>query len=118
VAAAPTNGHDCSGFDEATVEFEVGATDITVDGKVQESDDDGVADAYADIPGAAVTQFSATDDNKIKAISINMMGRKKFLKPIMTVGDGSVGAICAVRVRLSKAGQQPTAHGYAQLVEV
>jgi len=110
-------GKDCSGYGRATFALSVGATDTTVDLKVQESDDDST---YTDISGAAITQLGATDDNSCAVIEVDMRPgvRKKFLRAVLTVGDGTNGADTAVLLMLDQAASKPTSHGADDVVRV
>lgn len=62
--------------------------------KVQESDDDGVLDAYADIAGAEITGSDlpqSNDDAKTWGILIDLKNaRKRYLKLVVVV-DGNTG---------------------------
>lgn len=75
----------------------VGATDTTVDFKIRSATaSDGTG--AADITGKAVTQLSATDDNKIVTIEIRaeellaLTGQPSYIYGLVTVGNGSTGA--------------------------
>lgn len=108
---------DTLGWDYATFIFYLGATDIAFTAmKVQESDTTG--SGMADVPGAVFgtslndagatsTLPSATDDNKIFAISLDLTKRKRFLDPVVTIGDGTVGGFCAALCILSRGEQGP-----------
>ncbi len=74
----------------------VGATDITVDAKLRQAQDDSGTNAK-DITGAAVTQFSGTDDNKwasidVDAARLDVNGNFTHVELLITVGDGTTGA--------------------------
>lgn len=110
---------DCRGFDYLTIYVMLGASDIAMVAlKVQESDDDGSADAYADVPGlvfgtsnqisGAVSVLpSATDDNKIFAFEINLKGRDRYQKLVATAGDGTTGTFLTAWGDLSRAEEAP-----------
>jgi hypothetical protein len=77
----------------------VGATDTTVDIKLQSATaDDGTG--AADISGKAATQLTATDDNKQVVIEITaeeMPANTGYCAAVVTAGDGTSGAlVCAV----------------------
>ncbi len=101
----------------------LGATDIALAAfKLRESNDDGSADAYADVPGAdfsvsPATLPSATDDNKVFAIQVNMLGRKRYLDLTLTAGNGSTGTyatVIAILSRLQITPQKAADRGFAQ----
>ncbi|HUT58055.1 MAG TPA: hypothetical protein VNA25_09430 [Phycisphaerae bacterium] len=117
---APTTTYaDCAGYNHATFILGLGVTDTTVDAKLQESDASG--SGYADITGAAITQLSGTDDDSVAAIEVDLTGpRKRYLKPVITVGAGSSGAALGAYMVLSRADAAPpalVAAGLSKLVE-
>lgn len=72
------------GFRYAWCAIAVGATtgsptSFTVDAKVQESDDDST---YTDVTGATMTQITAA--NQVGEIGLNLEGRKKFIRLVIT----------------------------------
>jgi hypothetical protein len=115
-ASATTNSVNTEGFAHATFLVELGATDIALTAlKLQESDTDS---SYGDVTGAIFgtsalpdgttsTLPSATDDNKIYAIYVDLKGRKKYLDMVITVGDGTAGGYVACQCILSGADVQP-----------
>jgi len=68
-ASATSDWVDMSKFDEVVFVVAVGATDATVDAKLQEASDASGTGA-ADISGKAITQLGATDDNKQAVIRV------------------------------------------------
>jgi len=110
-------GVDCNDFDGAMFVLQVGTIDIAVNLKIQESDDDST---YVDITGAAITALGADDDNKFCVIDVNMTpgSRKRYLRAVLTVGDGTAGADTAVLALLYKAGAKPTTSGAVEVVKV
>lgn len=114
--SAVTNSVNTEGFAYATFLVELGATDIALTAlKLQESDTDG---SYADVTGAifgtsadptgtTTTLPSATDDNKVYAIFVDLKGRKKWLDMVITMGDGTAGGYVACQCILSGADIQP-----------
>ena len=114
-ASATTNSIDTTGYSYATVLVELGVTDIALTAlKLQESDTDS---SYADITGAVfgtsadptgatTTLPSASDGNKIFAFYVDLKGRRKYLKPVITVGNGTAGAFVACQCILSGADVQ------------
>lgn len=103
-ASITTASVDTRGFDYAVIRVMMGATDIAMSAlKVQESNDDGSTDSYADVTGlvfgtstnlAGSTSAvpSATDDNKMFAMYVDLRGRKRYLDLVATGGDGAAGA--------------------------
>src|SRR5258708_663138 len=95
-AAATTAILDTLGAAWVTFEAIFGAMDIAVAVmKLTESDDPAMAGA-TDVPGAnfatsPATLPSATDDNHVFGIQVNMLGRKRYLDLSLTVGDGAAG---------------------------
>ena len=110
---------DTLGYAHATFLLLLGAIDIECDAKLTESDVSG--SGYADITDAAITQLDGDDDDKMVAIEVSLTGRKRYLKPVITVGDGSAGAYLAAVVILTRGEQSPAnaaAAGLAELVKV
>lgn len=122
-ASATCNVVDTLGFRYARYVFQFGAMDIAVSAmKIQEADAKSSATALtsgADITGAVFgtstndagstsTLPSATDDNKFFTWEIDLRGRKRYLLPVITGGDGSAGAFFAVFAELHKGEQVPT----------
>ena len=90
VGAVNGTGIDCRGFDELQVALDVGAIGAgsTVDFKLQESSDDGVADAYADITGLSITQIVAA--NKSALLNVDLSQRERYIRAVCTVGVNAV----------------------------
>lgn len=57
----------------------VSGTATTLNGKLQHSDDDGSADPYADVTGAAMTQLGASGATKQK-IAVAVQELKKYVR--------------------------------------
>lgn len=76
-----------------------GGTAPTLDVKLQDSDDDGVADAYADIAGAAFTQVDDTAGGSRQVIKINTSEVKKWVRIVLTI-TGSAGQTFTFSVNL------------------
>jgi len=121
---------DTAGFDYLQVVVTLGATDIALTVlKLQTSDTDG---SYADLTGAvfgtstgidgvASTLPSATDDNKIFVIEVDLRGKKRWFDLVATIGDGSAGGFLAVTAILSKSEIAPitaAGRGAAQILRV
>lgn len=95
----PSAGVDMQGFNSAMFLVLLGT--ITSTGvpsiKIQQSDDDGVADGYSDLEGTA---FAATDadDDKIIAVEI-LRPTKRYLKLILARTTANVvldGIVCVL----------------------
>jgi len=117
--AATVTYIDTKGWDHATFILAAGAIDITLDAKVQECDTSG--GSYADITGAAITQIAADGDDTVYAIEIKLAGRKRFLQPVITAGDGSTGCYLAALVVLTRGEASPAnaaGAGLAELIKV
>jgi len=77
---------------------QVGATDITVNAKLQ-SADDAAGTNPLDIPGKATSQWGATDDNKIKILNVSKDELNEgdvAVACIVTIADGTLGANVSV----------------------
>lgn len=75
-----------------------GTNDITCDFKVQE---DAASDGATatDVTGSAITQLGASDDNKMVVVSVPQTAfTKRYVKGLITCGDGVAGVDCAVLV--------------------
>lgn len=91
-------------FNRATFILNLGATDITIDAKVQQAT--AVAGTNAkDVTGAVLTQIAALGDNKYMVIEVeadhmDVAGGFNHLQLSITVGDGTVGGdVSAVILR-------------------
>lgn len=116
-ASVTTASIDTRGFDYAQIYVLLGDLDIALSAlKIQESDDDGNSDAYADITGATMdggTDIqgttlalpSASDDDQTHVFEIDLRGRKRYLDVVATVGDGSTGAWVYIFAVLSRSSQ-------------
>ena len=131
-----TNVVDTKGWKRATFIVTLGATDIALTAlKLQESDAitnattlNGGTDVTGAIfgtslnnTGAVSTLPSATDDNKLFCIDVDLRGRKRYLDLLATIGNGAAGAFLTVHVILSNGEATPctaTDRGYAQELTV
>ena len=110
-AAATTAALDTKGWEEATFIVQLGALDIAISTmKLQESDSSG--SGYTDISGAdfsvsPLTLPSATADNNLYAIYVNLVGRKRYLDLSLTLGDGAAGTYVSVLAILSRGKEAP-----------
>lgn len=127
---------DTFGYDYAVIEVTLGATDIALTAlKIQESDVKASGTSLtggADVvgtrfgtdnndTGVASTLPSATDDNNVFSIFLDLRGRKRYLLPVVTVGNGTAGAFATVTGRLSRAQRSPqdaASAGYTQRLVV
>jgi hypothetical protein len=111
-AAFPTATIDTKGFRAACIILQLGALDIAVAVlKLQESDDSGMSGA-TDVPGAdfsvsPLTRPSATDDNTLYGIFVDLRGRKRYLDLSLTGGDGTLGSFASVIAILERAEETP-----------
>jgi len=121
-ASFTTNVIDTKGFRFVRINLMIGATDIAMTAlKVQEADaasdattltsgadvaDLVVGTATTDAGGASALP-SATADNTIQSFEIDMRGRKRYLKLIATIGDGSAGAFACAWAELHRAEKLP-----------
>lgn len=87
----------------------VGATDGTVDVKLQECTAADGTGSVTDVTGALITQIAATDDNRMAVISVaKSLLTKRYLLALVTVASSSTGANYSVIVAAyGKAGQLP-----------
>lgn len=122
---------DCRGFDYATVKAHIGATDIPLTAlKVTECDTSG--GTYVDVTGlrfgtdtntAGATSAlpGSTDDNKFWAFDCDLRYRKRYIKVVATVGNGSTGANIAVWVELQRAeaaAETASERGYEEVLRI
>jgi hypothetical protein len=109
--SATTNAIDAKGWDYLQVVCTVGATDIAMSAlKLQTSDTDS---SYADltgaifgtstnIDGATSAVPSATDDNKLFVIEVDLRGKKRYFDLVATAGNGTAGTYFSAVAILSK----------------
>lgn len=135
-AALACNVIDTLGYDYCEVFVYHGATDIAdVACKVQESDTKSntttltsgadvtglVYGTSTNIAGSTSSLPSSTADNTCHKFEIDLKGRKRYLLPAVTAGDGAAGTYFAIFALLSKAEVQPTSasgRGYADILRV
>ncbi|HSU68413.1 MAG TPA: hypothetical protein VLJ39_16155, partial [Tepidisphaeraceae bacterium] len=105
-AAVTCASVDRRGFDYAVVRVAVGATDVGLTAfKLQESDDNTT---FTDIPGAdySVSPLALPGSgasNTLWEWQVDLRGsRKRYLRPAITVGNGTLGAFVACAVELSR----------------
>ena len=108
---------DTAGYEFAQFYFLLGATDIgfTVL-KMQESASTGtgmtdvtglVWGTSNNISGSTSTLPSATNDDTVFIMDIALQVRQRYLDPVVTIGNGSVGGFMAAWCLLSRAHQLP-----------
>jgi hypothetical protein len=121
--AFTSNEADTKGFSEALCLIAVGATDIATAAapKIQESDTSG--SGFGDVSGGGLADaITATEDNKFFAIHFPDLTKfKRYLKCVMTAGDGTVGTNAAVVWLLGRADEVPggaSGQGFEELVTV
>lgn len=121
-----TTAIDTAGYDHLTLLVSLGATDIAMAAlKVQEDDDSALGsptDITATVFGTATndtgstsTLPSATDDNDIFAIEIDLKGRQRYIDVVATAGNGSLGTYASIIGILSKPGIGPSTAAEAGL---
>ncbi len=112
-AAFTTTAIDTAGFRYCTIYVLFGAMDIAMAAlKVQESDASNMSGAVdvsgADFSVSPATLPSATADNKLYAIDVNLDGRLRYLDLSATGGDGTTGTYMVAWAVLSKAAIEPS----------
>jgi hypothetical protein len=135
-ASLTCNVIDTTGYADLEIIVMLGATDIALTAlKVQESDTKSSAtaltsgvDITASVFGTANQDTnvasvlpSATDDNKLFSFKIDLRGRKTFLLPVVTVGNGSTGAYLSIVALLGRAQDAPrlaSEAGYSQRIVI
>jgi hypothetical protein len=122
-ASLTTNVIDCKGFNFLRVVVYFGAMDIAVTAlKLQEAD--AASDATTLTSGADITGTvfgtatidagstsalpTATDDNKFFTFEVDLRGRKRYVKPVVTCGDRAAGTYVCVWAELDRGEQCPT----------
>ena len=105
----PSNGVDMSGWDGVCFVFGFGTlTSGAVTGiRAQSSEDDGVADTYADIAGSAQT-VADTESNKLRYMDI-LRPPERYVKPYVdrATQNAVLDFIIAIRYRAHGAVVQP-----------
>ena len=122
-ATVKTDWIDMSKHQKCMFIIAVGATDITVDAKLREGLDSTGGSAQ-DITGKAITQLSATDDNKqaiieVDASELDLADKYKFVSCQLIVGDGTNGADTTVIALASRYRYDPASDAdLASVVEI
>ena len=92
---------DMSKFHEAMFVVLLGAVDSTVDFKLRESRDTS-ATGEQDISGKAITQFTASDDNKQAVINLKseeltaQPSQYRYVRARLTVGNGTTNIVSVI----------------------
>ena len=106
-AAVTSDWVDMGKHDQVMFILNVGATDITVNAKLQSADDTSGTN-NTDISGKAIAQIAADEDNSQWVITVRqdeLNAGDVAVALVVTVGDGTAGAyVSAVGVALSNAG--------------
>ncbi len=88
-AAVDGTGQDCAGYEELLAHVEVGlATTGNVTVKLQESSDNAVADAFADITSATTVAVGPSGDLAPYLIDVNLSERERYIRAVATVAGG------------------------------
>ena len=92
VAAVNGDGIDTTGYDEALIILNAGTATATgtADVKLQESSDNAVADAYADIAGAAFAQITTANHETLFVGRIRVKNFERYIRVVSTVGTDTV----------------------------
>lgn len=101
-SAVNGNGVDMQGYEGVLFVLAVGALDGTQDMKVQGDDNSGFS-SPTDITGAAITQVSATGDNKLYLLDV-YRPTERFVRSVVTNGAGAVAdfqGVIAMRYRVA-----------------
>ncbi len=92
---------DMSKFAEAMLVVQTGASDSTVDAKLQESNDAAFASGNSDVSGKAIAQLGA-QANKVVVINLKAERMtKRYLRGVVTVGNGTTNQVAAVLLGMS-----------------
>lgn len=106
---------DLAGHNHCTLLFQAGSTDVAATTfKITESDVKASASSLtspADVTGLSFSTFSATSDHTIWACSFPTAGRKRYVLPVLTVGNATGVDISAMAVFTDSDNVTPTATG-------
>jgi hypothetical protein len=111
-AAFTTATVDTRGFSKARVLVSLGALDIALTVfKLRQGDASNMSDATdvsgADFSVSPLTLPSATADNTLYSIYVDLRGKKRYLDLSLTGGDGATGTFATVTVDLYGAAEAP-----------
>ncbi|MCB0048953.1 MAG: hypothetical protein KDE24_05320 [Caldilinea sp.] len=122
-AAATSSWLPVSNSPRLTAIVQVGATDTTVDAKLQQATDSSGTGAK-DITGAAITQIAGTGDNRFVSIdlateNLDLANGFDYVRLSITAGDGTTGAYAAAVIIQNARHMPPTQPAaYAEKVVV
>lgn len=114
-AAVTTTTVDTLGFNKCRIKVKLGSIDATMAlFKVMESDDalmSGEVDIAATVFGGTGNPAlpTASDDNKVYLIHLDLKGRKRYLDLKLTTGNGAVGTALDAEAELYDALTVPNA---------
>lgn len=109
-ATVTGNAIDTMGYETALFVVEAGAiadsADVSVSVKLQQSSDNAVSDAYADITDATTGAIVNAGQNEPYLIEVNLSEQERYLKPIAT-GGSSGGGLASVTCILMRGRHLP-----------
>jgi len=115
-AAVTGTGLDRKGFASCVLFVEAGQkggdvepTTFSLAGKLQQSSDNGDADAYADITDAAITAITAEDGSA--QVDVDLTGCERYIRAVLTpafVGGTNPTLLCNSAIVLGGADALPT----------
>lgn len=111
---------DMSKARELLFVVQAGATDTTINAKLQAATDSSGTSA-ADITGKAITQLTATDDNDQALIHIRadeVPAGKSHVALVVTVGDGTTGGYVSAIGLASRLRYSDPGNDLASVVEI
>lgn len=111
---------DMSEARELLFVIQAGATDTTINAKLQAATDNTGTSA-ADITGKAITQLTATDDNAQALIHIRadeVPAGKSHVALVVTVGDGTTGGYVSAIGLASRLRYSDPGNHLASVVEI
>jgi len=106
---------DCKGFDGALFIVSMGAIGATsvCTAKLQQSSDDGVADAYSDLLDTSIS-IADDDDNQLVMIDITKP-QKRYLKLVLARATATA-VVDGIMAQLYNPKNEPTTHDSATVV--
>lgn len=125
-AAATSSALDCRGFTNALIIIHLGAhsigdADETIKWKVQQSSDNGVADAYADVTGletavvGAAVVPNATHGN-IYLLDVDLQYLERYLKVVSVIAGTTNVDVYGVSAILYNASEKPVTQDATPIV--
>jgi len=104
IAAAATNGAgvNCFTYRRACALFQTSPTGAatTSDCKLQESNDNGATDPYADVPGGSFTQGTTAAGATVQLLDIDLAKRKQWIRLVHTGAGAAVAGVASGSVVL------------------